>query len=178
MPDPALEGVFGVGEVPPHRGTAYIVMDNELLDDTGGAVPQWIFEVERSEGVFLTSTLYPIESIESIYPSINQIKQSPEYATIESILPQVSVTSGELKTPLIEYTNLPAESLSASQVSVTSGELKTPLIKYTNWPAESLSASQVSVTSGELKTLLIKYTNWPAESLSASQVSVTSGVLS
>lgn len=47
LPDPDLEAVFGVGEVPAHRGTAYIVIKDETLNDTGGAVPQWLFEVYR-----------------------------------------------------------------------------------------------------------------------------------
>lgn len=44
-PSPDLEIVFGVGTTPTHRGTAYLVMADELLNDTGGAIPQWTFQV-------------------------------------------------------------------------------------------------------------------------------------
>ena len=47
LPDAALEAVFGVGNVPAMRGTAYIRLADEDLTDMGGAVPQWLFEVER-----------------------------------------------------------------------------------------------------------------------------------
>lgn len=47
MPDPALETIFGVGTTPAHRGTAYMVMNNEELTDRGGAIPQWSFQVLR-----------------------------------------------------------------------------------------------------------------------------------
>ena len=47
LPDASLEAVFGVGNVPAMRGTAYIRLADEDLTDMGGAVPQWLFEVER-----------------------------------------------------------------------------------------------------------------------------------
>ena len=78
MPDHALEGVFGAGNVPAHRGTAYMVMNNELLDDTGGAVPQWIFEVERTDGRTLTSTPYAVEVVEvAASKSITNLRHHP-----------------------------------------------------------------------------------------------------
>jgi len=79
MPDPSLEGVFGAGNVPPHRGTAYMVMNNELLDDTGGAVPQWLFEVERLDGQLSTSRPYDIEDINSLRSSgVVSLRDSPK----------------------------------------------------------------------------------------------------
>ena len=42
-------------------------MDNELLNDTGGAVPQWVFEVERCEGFILTSHPYAVEAVITSY---------------------------------------------------------------------------------------------------------------
>ena len=65
MPDPSLEAVFGVGTVPAMRGTCYMVARDEDLQDTGGAVPQWIFEVERAYGEVLTTALYPYETADA-----------------------------------------------------------------------------------------------------------------
>lgn len=65
MPDAQLEAVFGVGNVPAMRGTCYMVALDEDLQDTGGAVPQWMFEVERAEGYALTSRPYIAEVDES-----------------------------------------------------------------------------------------------------------------
>src|SRR5690606_2050983 len=60
MPSADLEKIFGVGNVPAMRGTAYMVMADEDLSDMGGAVPQWLFEVVRAEGFRLTSRPYRV----------------------------------------------------------------------------------------------------------------------
>lgn len=49
-PDASLEQIFGVGQVPAMRGTAYMVVRDEDLSDMNGAVPQWTFEVGREGG--------------------------------------------------------------------------------------------------------------------------------
>lgn len=45
LPSPDLEAFLGVGDTPAFRGTCYLVMANEDLTDTGGAVPTWAFQV-------------------------------------------------------------------------------------------------------------------------------------
>lgn len=67
MPDPTLESIFGVGEVPAHRGICYMVCRNELLDDTTGAVPSWLFEAERTP----TSVPSNTNEITSVTTSFN-----------------------------------------------------------------------------------------------------------
>src|SRR5690606_1030152 len=64
MPNPTLESLWGAGNVPAYRGTCYMVVPDEDLTELGGAVPQYVFEVERAEGVALTSLLYDVECIE------------------------------------------------------------------------------------------------------------------
>jgi hypothetical protein len=66
MPSPDLEAIWGAGNVPAYRGTAYMVALNEDLTDMSGAVPQWLFEVERAEGYALTSRPYGMEEIEAL----------------------------------------------------------------------------------------------------------------
>lgn len=61
MPSADLEAVWGAGQVSAYRGTCYVVMVREDVTDCGGAVPQWQFEVERSEYIPLTSRPYPLE---------------------------------------------------------------------------------------------------------------------
>ncbi len=80
---PALEREFGVGTTPAHRGTAYLVMDDEELTDLRGAIPQWMFQVERCEGFFLTSRPYPIEDTSAVDASFElrsafQMSPGPE----------------------------------------------------------------------------------------------------
>lgn len=66
MPSPDLQAVWGAANVPAYRGTAYMVAVTEDLSNQGGAVPQWLFEVERAEGYILTSKPYAAELIDGI----------------------------------------------------------------------------------------------------------------
>ncbi|MGB7243278.1 MAG: glycoside hydrolase/phage tail family protein [Sulfitobacter sp.] len=49
LPDPLMEAIEGPGLVPAYRGTAYLVMENLLLERFGNRVPQFSFEVIRAE---------------------------------------------------------------------------------------------------------------------------------
>ncbi len=49
LPDPAMEAVEGVGQVPAYRGTAYVLMEDLPLGQFGDRVPQFSFEVTRPE---------------------------------------------------------------------------------------------------------------------------------
>lgn len=48
LPDPTMEAAEGVGEVPAHRGTAYIVFTDLYLADYGNRIPVFEFEIEAS----------------------------------------------------------------------------------------------------------------------------------
>lgn len=47
LPDPLIESVEGIGQVPAHRGLCYIVFDELPLADYGNGIPQLTFEVTR-----------------------------------------------------------------------------------------------------------------------------------
>jgi hypothetical protein len=49
LPDPVIEAIEGVGQVPAYRGTAYVVMEDLPLEQFGNRVPQFTFEVVRPE---------------------------------------------------------------------------------------------------------------------------------
>lgn len=46
MPDPLIEADKGVGNVPAHRGLAYIVFDDIPLADYGNRIPSFSFQVQ------------------------------------------------------------------------------------------------------------------------------------
>ncbi|WP_417721221.1 baseplate multidomain protein megatron [Salipiger sp.] len=48
-PDPKMEAVEGTGFVPAYRGTAYVVIEDLMLERFGNRVPQFSFEVTRPE---------------------------------------------------------------------------------------------------------------------------------
>lgn len=45
LADPTMEAIEGAGNVPAHRGTAYVVFMDEDVTDMGGRPPNWRFEV-------------------------------------------------------------------------------------------------------------------------------------
>jgi len=49
LPDPVMEAIEGPGLVPAYRGTAYVVIEDLALEPFGNRVPQFSFEVIRSE---------------------------------------------------------------------------------------------------------------------------------
>ena len=49
LPDPKMEAVEGAGQVPAYRGTAYVVIEDLMLERFGNRVPQFSFEVTRPE---------------------------------------------------------------------------------------------------------------------------------
>ncbi|MCW1937501.1 hypothetical protein OMD46_16355 [Pseudomonas sp. MDMC_285] len=71
MPDPTLQSIWGAGNVPAYRGTAYMVSIDEDLTEMGGSVPQWQFEVERAEGIYYTSKPYAMEDEQEVAGAIS-----------------------------------------------------------------------------------------------------------
>jgi Putative phage tail protein/Hypothetical glycosyl hydrolase family 15 len=55
-PDPTLEAIHGVGNVPPYRRTAYIVFTRLPLVNFGNAIPQVSVEVCNTPGTFVAPT--------------------------------------------------------------------------------------------------------------------------
>lgn len=47
MPSATMQAAFGMENVHAYRGTCYAVIENDLLNSTGGAIPQYLFEVCR-----------------------------------------------------------------------------------------------------------------------------------
>lgn len=180
IPDPTLEAIWGVGNVPAYRGTAYIVSIDEDLTDLAGSVPQFIFEVERAEGAFLTSRPYAIEDIEQLAIGAVENLRSPFEPVDVLQVSSVNLISGSLREPLIEYQYWPAEGLQIGSAALTGGALLTPgdgSNVYTDWPPEGLLISSVAGLTGELKSPLINYTNWPAEVLQIGSLALTGGNL-
>ena len=175
MPDPSLEAVFGVGTVPAMRGTCYMLARDEDLQDTGGAVPQWIFEVERAYGYGLTSRPYPIQDIQGADSTGGAVvKESGDFVSFESLNASGgAVVGGEFRATLFGI-DAP-ESLDSSGGAVVSGEFRAQLIGYTNGLPESLDSSGGAVTGGIFRAGLITYTEWPVESLDATGGAVIGG---
>lgn len=60
LPDPNLEGVFGVGQIPAYRGIAYVVIWDLLLTDFGNRLPDIEFLTEADESITVQAVLRSI----------------------------------------------------------------------------------------------------------------------
>lgn len=177
MPAPELQAVFGMGNVPAHRGTCYMTMNDEDLTEMGGAVPQYIFEVERAEGYYLTSKPYSVESLDGLESSIKSV-QVPQKTTEN--LDSLGVTSvfGILRDPTI-HLEIETESLLSSGPINIYGTLQdmTPGQKKYTVPSEGI-LTNISNVQGVLKVTIISYNNWPVENLDSKGIISVYGSLS
>lgn len=172
QPDPDLQAAFGVNNVVAHRGTAYMVIDNENLTQLGGAIPQYTFEVVRNEGFFLTSRPYPIEVIEAMDSGFVSIETPPSYSLLaEAFDSSFESVTGSLNSIFSSYDNYAPEAMDSSFESVV-GTLGAPLVNYENYAPEALDSSVVSV-AGSLDVVLLTYSNYDPEGMDSTFVEVT-----
>lgn len=89
MPDPIMEGIEGVGEVPAYRGMAYVVIEDFPLAEYGNRIPNFTFEVKRKV-LSQTQTDQPVEEMiggmvmipgsgEFVYDTVVQTKVPGSY---------------------------------------------------------------------------------------------------
>lgn len=173
MPDPRLEAIFGVGNVPAMRGTAYMVALDEDLGDTGGALPQWLFEVERAEGYALTSRPYAVECVEEAESRARTTHIGKLDGYIERAESSAAVLSIE-KTLKLKRTDI-APDLAESSAAVLSIE-KVRQVKYSTHdiPAELAESSAAVLSIQKVRSAgYINYTIIPdAAESSASVLSI------
>lgn len=162
-PDSDLEEITGVGTTPAYRGLAYLTFRDDDLTDLRGAVPQYMFQVERCEGAYLTSRPYSIEDTEALDTRGTVDREAPVAVLREALDTGGSVTEGELKSPLVEYGEWPPEALDTFG-GLVDGDLRNILRSYDNYEPEALD-SFGTVLSGEHKVILIPYTNAEPEAL-------------
>jgi hypothetical protein len=161
LPDPELEVYWTAAETPAYRGLSYIVWNNKDLTDFGGAIPQYVVEVNGSRDLTVTSQPYPIELIdEMIAPaettdadSIQQPQDALEmvvtpldgslsdvfetYSYTEAIETTVTPLDSSLTDVLEEYA---AEEAIETEVTPLDGSFGDTLIDY-DYPAEAIETT-------------------------------------
>jgi hypothetical protein len=178
MPDPALEAEFGVENVTAHRGTCYMVMDTEDLTPRRGSIPQYVFEVARGEGFWLTTQPYPVEvgpeylsterlvgviHLEQTYFETIYDDWPPEYLSTSRLIGDIT-----LQSVYRAYPDAPSEYLQTSRM-VGEVSLDILLVTYSDYPPEYLQTSRL-IGDISLDTLLITYSNYPEEYLQTSRL--------
>jgi hypothetical protein len=140
MPDPTLEAIWGAGNVPGYRGTCYMVAVEEDLTDMGGSIPQFIFEVERAEGTYLTSKVYPAEVFDAAQGGIGlQSLRDPVVKTDadEQLDGGAALLSLVFRNNLIEY---PVTEEIDGAVALQGLKVAKALVQYTE-PSEELDGA-------------------------------------
>lgn len=159
-PSPAMEKIFGVGTTPAHRGTAYLVMDDEELTDLRGAIPQWMFQVERCEGFFVTSRPYSLEAIDAMTASA----LGDSGMIVEKVDDAMDVTlealGGALYGDLVTYVT-EDEALDIG-VEALGGDFYGGLVTYDDGEPEGLDMG-VEALGGTFYGDLVEYNNYPPE---------------
>lgn len=179
MPDPSLESIWGAGEVPGYRGTCYMVVPDEDLTELGGAVPQYVFEVERAEGTYLTSRPYSTEDIESasVRSDITSLSyrlglvdtSSDDYAEITG----ASVDQLVFRSPLFDI-NAETESADITGAHVDAFDWSEPGGPITtDMGVESVDMTDASVTGLNFRAALISYNDTENESVDLTGAAVT-----
>lgn len=157
MQDPMLQARWGVN-IPAHRGTAYLVADNEDLTQTGGAIPQWQFEVVRSEGYYLTSRPYVLEEGESGRADSAKVEVGMGSSYVDIVESDAassgSIFDGVFRSTVIKFDNGIEETF-ASESSITGGEFREPLVLYSH--SEEDEAKEGEISGGKLWEAVISY---------------------
>lgn len=101
MPDSTMVAVEGVGNVPPHRGLAYIVVENDDLTELQGAIAQYEFCVIGSPpDIYVTSKPYPLYDASGVTTSAEPLDGElrgllQQIAAVESLGVSAQALDGE-----------------------------------------------------------------------------------
>jgi hypothetical protein len=174
MPDSDLEGLFGVGNTPAMRGTAYMMKVNEDLTDMRGAVPQYTFQVMRCEGTYLTSRPYAVEAEDafSADASVTGARTLFSPSPMDPFDADSEMLGGLLRVIVKSY-DIPHEDFQAD-ANWTAGTLFVGSKSYDN-PHEDFKAG-ADVTAGTMDTIVVVYDN-PHEDFKA-DANISGGTLS
>lgn len=166
MPDPDLEGIYGVDNTPFFRGTSYLVLAGEDVTDQRGAWSQWQVRVFRGASKRITSTPYPVDAVAGI-----QTASAPKSAVLfnnPSARAQTSAVAldGELR-DILQRVTLPAATMSTEGIALA-GELRDVLV-----PLDSVAEldTEAVARDGVLHDTVIPY-EWPDEEIATTAVAI------
>ncbi|WKT59099.1 LamG domain-containing protein [Microbulbifer thermotolerans] len=161
MPSAVMQSAFGMDNVHAYRGTCYMVVDDENLTATGGAIPQYAFEVERSEGFVLTSKPYPLENIESlgIAPLVKSVR-APRMPT-EFLAVEPLVLGVDVQTTAREEYAVPAHDLAVEPL-VLGVDVQTTAREEYAVPAHDLAVEPL-VLGVDVRDITVDYADAPQE---------------
>lgn len=154
---------------------------NFVLDKDGGRRRR--FGMELQGGLIntfprysVTSTVYPIESIEEseAHPPLAREAPAPYYFDASEAGP-VTILSGFFREPLVEVF-MEEESTDSNSPTIIDGYLREPLITYVA-PVEATDAAPIVILSGVLRVNLVAYPDYQPEATDAASPNIIAGSL-
>ena len=164
---PDLEEIYGAGQAPFFRGTAYLSIHNEDVTDQRGAWSQWQFRVFRGAAKSYTTPPYPAYSVDSLGARSTPHGGGLQTWPMDEMSSGVLVLGGEIRSVQQDYEWSP-ESMDSSATPL-GGQIRELVLVYDLWPPEEMEASAQPL-GGLIKTVVIPYENWPPEEMSAAAI--------
>lgn len=128
---PDLEAIYGAGNAPYFRGTAYLSLHEEDTTDQRGAWSQWQVRVFRGAAKSYTSVPYPVQAVDSVTyqvaPTGGQLRTLlHETSPVDDVTFAIAPTGGRLREPLV--TAHAEDDLVTFGITPSGGTLRTPLV--------------------------------------------------
>lgn len=156
---PDLEAIYGAGNAPYFRGTAYLSIHEEDVTDQRGAWSQWQVRVFRGAAKSYTTPPYPLFS-EAGIGSYGRARSAQVFVNpSDSMGTEGIALDGDLQDILIRDT-MPPEEMITGGVALD-GDLRTILYRYTSTP-EEMTTEGIAL-DGILHDTKINYISSPEE---------------
>src|SRR5690625_1058703 len=153
---PDLEEVYGAGQAPYFRGTAYLSIHNEDVTDQRGAWSQWQFRVFRGAAKSYTTPPYPVNIIDSIGVSGSAKNGAVVVPTVDEISTFSHAMDG-VHRDLVAYYDGADDFLDVYSRALN-GTHRPLISNYDLWPPEEVDAHS-SALNGTHKIRVIAITN-------------------
>lgn len=165
---PDLEEVYGAGQAPYFRGTAYLSIHNEDVTDQRGAWSQWQFRVFRGAAKSYTTPPYPVYAEDALHASVHPNQALLLYLDpIDGLDVGLTVVGGQLRDVIQPY-EVDPDSVGV-QMQPLGGDIVTfnPVRPYEGEP-DSISAIHALPLGGSLEITFLFYLNYDPEGLDVS----------
>ncbi len=141
---PDLEEIYGVGQAPYFRGTAYLSIHNEDVTDQRGAWSQWQVRVFRGAAKSYTSTMYPLygidgASLSATFAPATMTRLVTSTAGSEAATTAFSFGTATLRAPVVPLGPQPPEEIQPAMTFGTAA-LREALITHEQ-PAEEITTT-------------------------------------
>ena len=175
MPDSTITAVEGVGNVAPHRGLAYIVLENDDVTDLRGAVGQFEFCVKVGAARSYTTPPYSVHVEDGLTvtfaPNPGALREDP----VESFNVTFDPLDGQLREIVQEISTEP-EVFGINSLVLLDGTLEGYIQHFYDYGSEEFTVN-FELSDGNIKETLVTYSNYEPEACNISPFILLDGTL-